>query len=122
MDDLTVDKRIGSGEFPIYHYKRLLLWGFCDRKSKGALLKDIGVARVEVNDATIERKLEATAQHYHISVAELSQLIFSMDQGTLKDEKDKQVSTVAQLEEFLERRLEKVLAEEATQQDEQKDK
>lgn len=96
MDLTQMDKRIGTAELPLYHYKRLLLWAFCDRKSKANLAKDILVARVESNQVLIDLKLAEAASSYGLSVDDLIAKIFDADSGSTK-------KTAAQLESELEK-------------------
>ena len=96
MDLRGMDKRIATAELPIYHYKRLLLWAFCDRKSKANLAKDVLVARVEANQALIDLKLEEVAKSYGITVEDLVDKVIQADLGPDK-------KTAAQLEVELEK-------------------
>jgi hypothetical protein len=77
---LVVDTRVGSAEFGDYHYTELLKWAFGDRKSKAALIRDIGVARVDANQDLINRKLDYYITLYGKSEAELIERIREADE------------------------------------------
>lgn len=80
--DLTVaDTRIGSSEFGDYQYARFLEWAFFERQSKGAFIRNISVARTEVNEANgvISGQREYYCRAYGLSKDELLRRILEAD-------------------------------------------
>ncbi|NJL57295.1 hypothetical protein HC928_20740 [bacterium] len=77
---LVVDTRVGSAEFGDYHYTELLKWAFGDRKSKAALLRDIGVARIDANQDLINRKIDYYINLYQKTEEELVERIRQADE------------------------------------------
>lgn len=91
---MATDLRIGTAPLSSYHHQLLLLWAFCDRKTKGMLGKDILVARSESNKQLIDDKLLHFARAYGLTVEELIERIVQADANnqplsTLQDELEK---------------------------------
>lgn len=80
QENLVADTRIGSAEFGDYHYTQFLMWSFGDRKSKAALLKDIGVARTDANQESIDRKIAYYARLYNLTEDQLIDRIRQADE------------------------------------------
>lgn len=79
MNEPLMDGRIYTSEMPPYHLKKLVYWAFADRKTKTTLAKDILVARTEVNDELIDRKLADYALNYLFTTEQLKELILLAD-------------------------------------------
>lgn len=80
FDQLVTDTRIGSADFGDYHYQRHLAWSFVDRQSKAALLRNMAAARIDANEAQIDRKLQFYADLYNITLEQLMQRIMEADE------------------------------------------
>lgn len=83
QENLVADTRVGSAEFGDYHYNEFLKWSFGDRKSKAALLKDVGVARTDANQELIDRKIAYYSRLYGLTEEQLIDRIRQADEENI---------------------------------------